>query len=173
MPEQPPVSEVQEPPSTLLDGQDSPAPEQGWRATHLVHFDSRRIADSFDRPLVSYDYAWVRLVPRVETGEFLNVGVVLYCRTRRFLGARVGYDATQVASLAPHLDRALLDQSLALIPSLCAGEGPIGALGQAEAFHWLVAPHSTVIQSSEVHTGLCADPAAELEHLAQRLRPAV
>jgi hypothetical protein len=173
MPAQPPVSDRNEAPPPGSDGgaPEPLLPDRPWSPTHLVHFDSKRIEDSFDLPLVSYDYAWVRLVPRVESGEFINVGVVIYCRTRRFLGARIVYDADRVAVLAGHLDPTALAQHLALIPAMCAGEGPIGALGQAEVFHWLVAPHSTVIQSSEVHTGLCAEPEAELERLAARLRP--
>jgi hypothetical protein len=157
---------AQPPPDAPLPTDLPPDPERPWRPTHLVNFESARIEDSFDRPLVAYDYAWVRLVPRVETGECFNVGVVLFCRTQRFLQARMVLDSARAALLAPHLETEEIARHLALIPALCAGEGPIGALGQAEVFHWLVAPHSTVIQCSDVHSGLCADPGAELERLA-------
>ena len=117
----------------------------------------------------SYDYAVIRVVPHVEREEFVNVGVVLFCRTRRFLAARISVDEAKLRILAPELDWDLVKQHLELIPEICAGEGPIGALGQAEAFHWLVAPHSTIIQASSVHSGLCEDPEVALEELAQRL----
>lgn len=164
MPALPPASE----PASHPD--EPPDPQPAWSPTHLVLFDSERIADSYDHPLVAYDWAWVRLTPRVETGEFVNVGVIVYCRTRRFLGARIVCNRPQLAALASKLAPAEIEQHLALIPAMCAGEGPIGALGQAEVFHWLVAPHSTVIQTSEVHAGLCADPQEALEHLANQLR---
>jgi len=119
--------------------------------------------------LNTYEYAYVRVTPRVETGEFVNAGVILFCRTRRFLGAHIALDRDRLRSLAPELDLAAVQAQLDLIPRICAGEGPIGKLGQAEAFHWLVAPHSTVIQTSPVHAGLCADPAAALAQLGARL----
>jgi hypothetical protein len=119
--------------------------------------------------LSTYEYAYIRVVPRVERGEFLNVGVILFCRTRRFLAARLVLDEARLAHLAPDLDPATVRQHLALIPRICAGEGPVGRLGQADAFHWLVHPHSTVIQTSKVHSGLCSDPAATLERLVQQL----
>ncbi|MCX6044044.1 MAG: DUF3037 domain-containing protein [Chloroflexi bacterium] len=117
----------------------------------------------------TYEYAYVRVVPRVERGEFLNVGVILFCRTRRFLMTRIKLDAERLQGLAPALDIAVVQEQLALLPRICAGEGPIGQLGQAEAFHWLVAPHSTVIQTSPVHAGMCDDPAQTLEHLVETL----
>ena len=116
--------------------------------------------------LSTYEYAYIRVVPRVEQGEFLNVGVILFCRTRRFLAAYIQLDVAKLAALAPTLDVDLVQAHLALFPRICAGEGPIGKLGQAEAFHWLVAPHSTVIQTSPVHAGLCTDPAATLARLS-------
>jgi hypothetical protein len=117
--------------------------------------------------LSSFDYAIVRVVPRVERGEFVNVGAILFCRARRFLGARIELDAGRLATLAPWLELAPIERQLALIPRICAGEdtGPIGRLSQTERFHWLVAPSSTVVQPSPVHSGLCADPEAELERL--------
>jgi hypothetical protein len=117
----------------------------------------------------TYEYAYVRVAPRVERGEFLNAGVILFCRTRRFLAAHIKLDGQRLHLLAPDLDIAIVQEQLDLVPRICAGEGPIGQLGQAEAFHWLVAPHSTVIQTSPVHAGLCEDPALTLEHLVETL----
>lgn len=120
--------------------------------------------------LTSFDYAIVRVVPRVEREEFINAGVILFCRTRRFLDSRLELDAPRLAALAPHLDAAEVERHLAIIPLLCAGDplaGPIAGLSLAERFHWLVAPRSTIIQTSAVHTGLCADPTTTLNHLLQ------
>lgn len=119
-----------------------------------------------------FQYAVVRVVPRVERGECLNVGIVLLCRPRRYLGARILLDEARLAAFAPDLDRSTLRMHLEAIERIAGGDptaGPIARLGRAERFHWLVAPASTVIQPSEVHTGLCQDPAAELEHLVATL----
>ena len=116
----------------------------------------------------SYDYAIVRVVPRVDRGEFVNVGVALFCRTRRFLAAQIALDERRVLAFAPQLDLGELRRYLELIALICAGNpagGPIAALPQAERFHWLVAPRSAMIQTSPVHTGLCDDPAIALERL--------
>lgn len=112
-----------------------------------------------------YDYAFVRVVPYIHRGEYVNAGVILFCRPRRFLMARIKLDETRVRALAPELDMDELRQHLALTPRICAGEGPIGALGLAESFHWLVAPHNTIVQAGPVHCGLCTEPAVALEHL--------
>jgi hypothetical protein len=120
----------------------------------------------------SYDYALVRVVPRVERGEFVNVGVILFCRTRRFLRAVVEPDEARIAALAPQLDLAALRPYLDAIPRIAAGDpdaGPIARLSQAERFHWLVSPASAMVQPSPVHCGLCADPAAALERLMDEL----
>ena len=120
----------------------------------------------------AFQYAVIRVVPRVERGESLNAGVILLCRPKRFLAARVGLDAARLRALAPDVDPATIETHLAAIERIAAGDrsaGPIAALGRGERFHWLVAPSSTVIQPSEVHTGLCGDPAATLERLYQRL----
>jgi hypothetical protein len=120
----------------------------------------------------SYDYAIVRLVPRVERGECLNVGVILFCRTRRYLAAAIDLDPARLAALAPQLDLAEIRRHLEVLPVICAGgagAGPIGALSMAERFHWLVAPRSTIIQASPVHCGLCDDPVAALGHLLDTL----
>ena len=119
-----------------------------------------------------FQYAIIRVVPRVERGECMNAGVVLLCRPKRFLAATVGLDHGRLAALAPGTDPASIETHLAAIERIAAGDpaaGPIARLVQGERFHWLVAPSSTVIQPSEVHTGLCDDPAAELEHLFEVL----
>jgi hypothetical protein len=119
-----------------------------------------------------FQYAIVRVVPRVERGECLNVGVILLCRGRRFLGARIALDEPRLAAFAPDLDAGQLRPHLDAIERIARGDpeaGPIARLGLAERFRWLVAPSSTVIQSSEVHTGLCTDPAVELDHLVATL----
>ena len=119
-------------------------------------------------PRSVFQYAIIRVVPRVERGETINVGIVLLCRPRRYLGARIALDERRLAALAPGLDPRLVLPHLDAIERVAAGDptaGPMAALGLAERFHWLVAPASTIIQPSAVHTGLCDDPAAELEHL--------
>ncbi|UGS36618.1 DUF3037 domain-containing protein [Capillimicrobium parvum] len=115
-----------------------------------------------------FSYAIVRVVPRVERGERFNAGVVLFSRPRRFLGARVALDEHRLRPLAPGLDPATVQPHLDAIVRIAAGDpeaGPIAAADQSERFGWLVAPSSTIIQPSHVHTGLCEDPAAMLEHL--------
>jgi len=119
-----------------------------------------------------FQYAIVRVVPRVERGECLNVGVVLLCRPRRFLGARIHLDERRLVAFAPGLDPVVIRPHLDAIERIATGDptaGPIAALPRADRFHWLVAPASTMIQASEVHTGFCEDPAAELEHLVAAL----
>ena len=120
----------------------------------------------------SFDYAIIRVVPRVEREEFINAGVILYCLTRRFLDARVELDEQRLLALAPDADVELIRGHLEAIPRLCAGgrpAGPIGQLPQKERFHWLVAPRSTMLQTGPVHSGLCEEPAQALEHLMQRM----
>lgn len=118
--------------------------------------------------LSSYDYAIVRVVPRVERDELLNVGAIVFCKTRGFLAARIDLDAARLAALASDLDGAQIERHLSLIPLICHGgpdAGPIGQLSPQERFHWLVAPRSTVIQTSPAHVGLCRDPGAALDRL--------
>jgi hypothetical protein len=120
----------------------------------------------------SFDYAIVRVVPRVERGEFINVGVILYCLTSRFLSAQVALDEKRLRALAPEVDVALVRDHLESIPRVCAGgrgSGPIGQLPQKERWHWLVAPRSTILQTSPVHSGLCEEPGRALEHLMERM----
>ena len=116
----------------------------------------------------TYDYAVIRVVPRVEREEFVNVGVVVSCPARDFLEARIEFDAVRVAALDPALDLDTIRAHLASIPRICAGgedAGPIGRLSPRERFRWLTAPRSAVIQFSPAHTGRCKDPASLLEHL--------
>ncbi|MBV7334296.1 DUF3037 domain-containing protein [Chloroflexi bacterium TSY] len=125
-------------------------------------------APNRNQGIASYDYAFVRIVPHVEREEFLNVGVILYCRTKRYLDAQVALDPERFLAIVPHFDEHLLQlfkTHIELIPQICAGAGPIGALEQAERFHWLVAPRSASIQVSAVHSGLCIDPQAALDEL--------
>ena len=120
----------------------------------------------------SFDYSIIRVVPRVERGERINAGIVLYCRARDFLGAGVALDRSRLSALAPELDADLVEAHLRSVQQICEGgkdSGPIGQLSQAERFHWLVSPRSTVIQLSEVHSGLCDDPQLTLEHLMETL----
>jgi Protein of unknown function (DUF3037) len=122
--------------------------------------------------LNSYDYAIVRIVPCVERGEYINAGVILFCPTRRFLGALISVDVPRLTTLFPTIDITIVQQHLDMIPLVCAGSaeaGIIGQLSQSERFHWLVSPRSTVIQTSPVHSGLCTDPAAKLEHLLKTM----
>lgn len=120
----------------------------------------------------SYDYAVIRVVPRVEREEFINAGVILSCPAEDFLDARIELDERRLLALDGSVDLDELRANLAAIPKLCAGGptlGPIGRLPMRERFHWLVAPRSTVIQTSAVHTGRCRDPEHELEHLVRTL----
>lgn len=120
----------------------------------------------------SFDYAIVRVLPRVERGEFINAGVILFCLTHRFLSAKVELDEQRLLALEPAVDVALVRAHLEAIPRICAGgraAGPIGQLPQKERWHWLVAPRSTILQTSPVHSGLCEDPAKALEHLMDRM----
>ena len=120
----------------------------------------------------AYEYALIRAVPRVERGEYVNVGVVLFCRERRFLAARIALDEARLCALAPGLDLEALREQLGHIPIICAGgrpAGPIGDLPAHERFRWLTAPRSAIIQPSAVHVGLCAEPGAALERLFDQL----
>jgi len=115
-----------------------------------------------------YDYAVIRVVPKVDREEFINAGVIVSCPELSFLEARIKLDETRLLSLDPGVDLDLVRKHLASIPTICRGgdgAGSIGQLPQRQRFHWLVAPRSTVIQTSPVHTGRCGDPAAALEHL--------
>lgn len=115
-----------------------------------------------------FDYAVIRVVPRVEREEFINVGVIVSCPTKEFLKAQIELDRERLTALAPALDPAVIQEHLDAIPAICEGgaqAGPIGLLPPRARFHWLVAARSTIIQTSPVHTGLCKDGDAMLEHL--------
>jgi hypothetical protein len=119
-----------------------------------------------------FQYAALRIVPRVERGEAVNAGVVLFCRPLRFLGARTELDAGLLRALAPDCDPTAVGVALADIQRIAAGDptgGPIAALPPSERFHWIVAPSSTIVQPGPVHTGLTSDPAAELDRLFSQL----
>lgn len=125
-----------------------------------------------EQPADSFSYAILRVVPRVERGESLNAGVVLFARTKRFLAARAGLDEARLRALAPDADAAAIARHLDSLVAVAAGDpgaGPIARLDQSERFAWLVAPSSTVIQPSPVHTGLCNDPQGKLDALYERL----
>jgi hypothetical protein len=127
------------------------------------------VPESADAP---FQYALLRVVPRLERGEAINAGVVLFARTRKFLAARVKLDAERLQAIAPEADAAAIEKHLDARARIAAGDpdaGPIAALDQSERFNWLVAPSSTVIQPSAVHTGLGPDPEATLERLFERL----
>ena len=116
----------------------------------------------------TYDYAVIRVVPRVERGEFVNVGVVLSRKEGDFLEARLELDEARLRALDPTLDLDVVREHLAAFAAICAGgdeAGPIGKLPARERFHWLTAPRSTMIQTSPTHTGRCANPAAAIGHL--------
>jgi hypothetical protein len=120
----------------------------------------------------SYDYAIIRVVPYVERGECINVGIILFCRTRRFLGMLTHLDQQRLSILAPQLDLPALQLQLEHLEKICYGKkdsGPLGELSPSERFHWLVSPRSTIIQTSPVHCGICNDPAAELQKLMKKL----
>jgi hypothetical protein len=119
-----------------------------------------------------FQYAIVRVVPRVERGECLNAGVVLFSRRHGFLAARTQLDEAALAALAPGCSPDEVRAHLEGLERVAAGDpagGPIAALEPSERFHWLTAPASTIVQTSAVHTGLTDDPAAELDHLFAQL----
>jgi hypothetical protein len=126
-------------------------------------------------PRDAFEYAVLRVAPRVERGELVNVGVVLFCRTRRFLGVRLALDGRQVAALealAPDIDLDRVRAHLRSIEAILAGDasaGPIAALDAPERFRWVTSPSSTVIQPSDVHGGVTDDPQASLDELFEKL----
>lgn len=119
-----------------------------------------------------FSYAVYRLVPQLERGERVNVGVVVFCRPLQFLGVRTGLDEARLAALWPGLDVEPIRRQLDALERIAAGDpaaGPIAALDLTARFHWLVSPSSTAIQPSVVHTGLCEEPPAQLDRLFERL----
>lgn len=122
--------------------------------------------------LCSYDYAIVRVVPRVEREEFINAGVIVSCPARDYLEAKIDLDEERLLALDPAVDLVAVRANLASIPAISRGgpaAGPLGKLSPRERFHWLVAPRSTIIQTSRVHMGRCKDPSALLEHLVETM----
>jgi hypothetical protein len=121
----------------------------------------------------SFDYAIVRVVPRVERAEFINAGVIVFCLEHKFLEARVKIDEVRLKALWPQIHLDLVRRHLEAIPRVAAGDiaaGPIARLSLRERFHWLVSPRSTIIQVSPVHTGLCEErPKGVLDELAKRM----
>jgi hypothetical protein len=128
------------------------------------------------RDPVTYDYAIIRVVPKVERAEFVNVGVIVSCPALDALLARIELDERRLGALDPTLDLDSVRTHLAAIPTICAGgehAGPIGQLTQRERFHWLVAPRSTIIQVSPAHSGSARDLDAAVERLLDTMvRPA-
>jgi hypothetical protein len=119
-------------------------------------------------PRIDYDFAVLRVAPRVHLGAFVNVGVVLHARTAEFLALRVLTDPAALRARLPGVDVELLARYLRSLEAICAGDpaaGPVALAPPSERFHWLTAPRSDVLQSSPVHEGVCADPRVELEEL--------
>ena len=124
------------------------------------------------RDLFAYDYAIVRVMPRVERGECVNIGVIVSCPAKDFLQARIEIDDARLLALDGTLDLEAIHRHATSIPAICDGgprAGAIGRLTQRERFHWLVAPRSTIIQVSPAHTGRCSDPSHCLETLVAKL----
>ena len=120
----------------------------------------------------SYDYAVIRVVPRVERQEFVNAGVILWCREQDFITARVELNEARLRALDASIDLEAVRKHLASFAIICAGgadSGPIGKLPKRERFDWLVAPRSTIIQTSAVHTGRCTDTGPAIERLLETM----
>lgn len=120
----------------------------------------------------SFDYAVVRIVPRVDREEFMNAGVVVFCPEQNFLGARVRLNETRLAAFAPHIDMELINSRLSGLMAICTGDpraGTVANLGLRERFHWIVSPKSTILQMSPVHSGMCAAPEKVLAKLFKQL----
>ncbi|HEY0083337.1 MAG TPA: DUF3037 domain-containing protein [Pyrinomonadaceae bacterium] len=120
----------------------------------------------------SFNYAVVRVVPHTEREEFMNVGVIVSCQAANFLDAAFEVDERRLAAFAPNLDVSELQAHLQAIRLICEGGesgGAIGRLPRRARFDWLVAPRSTIVQTSAVHAGLCADPRRALDHLLRKM----
>lgn len=123
----------------------------------------------------AYEYAVIRVVPRIERSEFVNAGVILICRARRFLDCRIALDHARLRAIDPTLTLEAvmeIDRQLSAIPRICLADraaGPIAELNLGQRWHWLTAPSSTVVQTGPVHAGLTANPAATLDRLFQTL----
>jgi hypothetical protein len=120
----------------------------------------------------SFDYAVIRVVPRVERQEFINAGVVVFCLEKRYLGARIRLNRERLKALWPDVDVELVEKHLESVMRVCEGDpaaGPIARLSQRERFHWLIAARSTIIQPSPVHTGICDETGGLLDGLEREL----
>jgi hypothetical protein len=113
----------------------------------------------------TYEYALLRAAPRVERGEFVNIGVVLYCQSADFLTVRLDVDAQRLRALDGAVDVEGIVSTAAALERTCAGEGPAGETSLGQRFRWLTAPRSTVVHAGPVHSGLTTDPDAEVERL--------
>lgn len=123
---------------------------------------------------ISYDYAVIRIVPYVERQEFINAGVILFCRSRHYLDAKIDFQLKRLKSLAPQADLEMIRAHLAVIQDVCGGKDPensLKSMNQSERFHWLTSPSSTIIQVSPVHNGICRDPAHALQDLYRMFVP--
>ena len=118
---------------------------------------------------VPYEYAVIQAVPRIERGEVLNVGVVLYCQRRDFLAARTDLREDVLRALDPRADVPAIRAALDSWDATCTGAGAAADISQGERFRWLVAPRSTVLRAGPVHMGLAADPSEELDRLVTML----
>jgi hypothetical protein len=117
----------------------------------------------------SFDYAIIRVVPRVDRQEFVNAGVIVFCLEKRYLDARIHIDAERLKALWPEIDLDLVREHLEAFPRICAGDpasGPIAKMSQRERFHWLISTRSTIIQPSPAHTGICDGTGDLLDRLA-------
>ncbi|MHB9863205.1 DUF3037 domain-containing protein [Streptomyces sp. YIM S03343] len=135
-------------------------------AGHVAERHITRAGQGGDRDV--FEYALLRVVPRVERGECINAGVLVYCRARSYLGARTHLDEARLLALDPDADTAGVRAALAGVESVCTGGDMAGQAGLDDAgrrFRWLIAPRSTIVQPGPVHTGLTTDPAAETERL--------
>lgn len=120
----------------------------------------------------AFDWTVMRIVPRVERGEAINVGVILYCGSARFLGARIALDRARLLALDPTIDVEEVERALAVITPICAGDsegGLVARMPPAERFQWLAAPRSTITQPGPIHTGICDDPQAMLDDIFAKM----
>lgn len=120
---------------------------------------------------IKFEYAIIRLVPKVERGEFFNIGAIVYAKQKKFLGVKYHVDNSKIEAFCKDVDVDLINKYLEAWKLVCEGKsagGRIGALELPDRFHWLTASRSTIIQSSEVHSGLCKDPKQTLEEIFEK-----
>ena len=128
-------------------------------------------APSLPEKSLSFEYATIRVVPRVEREEFVNAGVIVFCMAQKLLLSRIHIEETRLKALWPEIDLSAVRQHLEAFPRICSSDpdaGPIARLSARERFHWLVSPRSTVIQVSAVHSGLCVSPGEALDEIFER-----